>query len=413
MSHVTQILSQIESGHPTAADRLLSLVHDQREKVGIQRRRKRPGVTVVELLVVIAIVGILVALLLPAVQAAREAARRLQCGNNLKQLGLALHTYHDTHRVFPIDNKYPFFSAGIGCFSHKVRLLPFLERQSEYDLIDWGDAFYNSADNLPTPTLYWKGNAAALSGRIAGFNCPSNANQAGNPPGLANHTYAINAGTTFDLPHDASRATTPPARLDFAQANGIASFHYGHVPPVPIPPSIVIRSTPTVSLSSITDGSSNTVALSEFVIPSLAYAGLSSPPGTPKMVTKQQVFWGGPVGVDNKTARAYCQQYPDSIFFGPPGISPTMRGGGWSQGCINPMPWCGSGGNVYGHTNLPNERACGWPSDHQGLSASSMHPGGVMTCLADGSVRFVSETVDENTWWAVGTRAGGEPGALE
>src|SRR6187431_1608878 len=98
--------------------------------------------TLVELLVVIAIIGVLVALLLPAVQAAREAARRMQCGNNLKQLTLAMHNYADTYKMFPIaiawhEQRNSGAQERAEAFSHLAMLLPYIERKPEYDKIDW------------------------------------------------------------------------------------------------------------------------------------------------------------------------------------------------------------------------------------------------------------------------------------
>src|SRR6056297_1076372 len=94
----------------------------------------RRGFTLVELLVVIAIIGILVALLLPAVQAAREAARRMQCGNNLKQMALAMHNYHDTHKAFPFS--YMIDPSNLNVQSWGTRLLPFIEQSAIYDRWD-------------------------------------------------------------------------------------------------------------------------------------------------------------------------------------------------------------------------------------------------------------------------------------
>lgn len=137
------------------------------------RSSSRHGFTLVELLVVIAIIGVLVALLLPAVQSAREAARRMQCSNNLKQIGLALHNFHDTHKIFPTggDTPWPWLPNyrpnGIGAAFEPARqgmgwcyqILPFMEQQNVYD-IDFGTNQQLTVDTIRSAT-------------IPGFKCPS------------------------------------------------------------------------------------------------------------------------------------------------------------------------------------------------------------------------------------------------
>lgn len=140
-----------------------------------RRGSSRLGFTLVELLVVIAIIGILVALLLPAIQAAREAARRTQCANNLKQIGIALHNYHDTYRVFPSEKTMsnrpsdgllrcedPGPSWDVEPGNWEIFLLPFIEQSAAYDQLDWGRP-YNQAPNT-----------AVFQGDYPGYLCPSN-----------------------------------------------------------------------------------------------------------------------------------------------------------------------------------------------------------------------------------------------
>ena len=123
-------------------------------------KRRRGGFTLVELLVVIAIIGILVGLLLPAVQAAREAARRMQCTNQLKQIGLALHNYHDAYRNFPIGHQFPGQGAGTG-WTWTLSILPFMEQGNVYDKIDVRLPVKDPA-NLPWAVT-----------KIPGSRCPS------------------------------------------------------------------------------------------------------------------------------------------------------------------------------------------------------------------------------------------------
>ena len=124
--------------------------------------RNRSGFTLVELLVVIAIIGILIALLLPAVQAAREAARRSQCQNNLKQLGLGLHNYHDVKGHFPIG------ADSVSQLSWRVYLLPYIEQDALFEKFDLGPGNWNGGANKEGPNKL-----VHATNRIASFNCPS------------------------------------------------------------------------------------------------------------------------------------------------------------------------------------------------------------------------------------------------
>ena len=130
---------------------------------------KRNGFTLVELLVVIAIIGILVALLLPAVQAAREAARRMQCSNNLKQWGLAAHNYHDTFRAFPMTNAQNYLPNVQG-FSPQARLLPFVEQVNLQDQLDFALPAFSGPWNalMPNPLF-----AASFATPLQVALCPS------------------------------------------------------------------------------------------------------------------------------------------------------------------------------------------------------------------------------------------------
>lgn len=183
------------------------------------RLQQNRGFTLVELLVVIAIIGILVGLLLPAVQAAREAARRMQCGNNLKQLSLALHNYHDTHRSFPFGSGGTRAATGGPTYSAASLLLPFIEQGALHDLIDF-DYPINAAINTPARLQV-----------VAAFLCPSDRENPQQQMGGAIN-YMGNKGTSHMF-------------SDTASQNGI----FLHFKPL--------------KFSDIIDGTSNTAAFAE------------------------------------------------------------------------------------------------------------------------------------------------------
>ena len=189
--------------------------------------RRRDGFTLVELLVVIAIIGVLVGLLLPAVQAAREAARRMSCSNNLKQIGLAMHNYHDSFNVFPSG------TASCCYGTWQVLIMPFIEQQNVSDLyVGWGDTAagirYSTAPNVANVT----------GRRYAAFTCPSD--QENSPiSGVTSHNYAVNYGNT-----------------GYGQQSNLNGVIFGHAP---FSPNI----TKKFGFNSVSDGTSNTLMVAE------------------------------------------------------------------------------------------------------------------------------------------------------
>jgi prepilin-type processing-associated H-X9-DG protein len=336
----------------------------------------------VELLVVIAIIGILVALLLPAVQAAREAARRSQCVNNLKQIVLAMHNYHDATEAFPMTYSWRALPGDTGggdfpnSFSDKFFLLPFLEQRPLYENTDQSTYPFDSGG------WYGNSNIQTQSVRLSIFNCPSNANKLFD--GVANFTYAINHGTS----HLSSTGNATIA--DNSRHNGVAAF-IG-----PNDPNHWLKNDLRVGFNAILDGTSNTAAYSEFVPQNPNVQTAQYVRDTKK--AKEQVFtWAG--GANTQATRDNCLAQTD--YSG----RPDMRGRSWA--------WSFSGaGSVYNHTMLPNERSCHSYTDDWGgsnlMAAGSFHPGGVNVGLADGSVRWVGSTINQNVWWGFGTRNGGE-----
>ena len=324
---------------------------------------RRSGFTLIELLVVIAIIAVLVALLLPAVQQAREAARRSQCKNNLKQLGLGMQNYHEQHNCFPPNIGW---NAGTGnrqgAFSDKVAMLPNLDRQAQYNLINF--------NTFPYQATGWFGNSniLAMSQKIPVFNCPSQTYMIRG--GTANHTYSINIGV---------QGVYNGQIIKDGNNNGFASYNGGGGTP-----------SPPVNFRDISDGSSSTVAYSEFIIDGA---------GTP--IQQQVKTWAGSGWTQNPTGlRQAClvQQTDDG--------RQNMRGSSWA------WSWTGSGGS-YAHVMNPNENPCYNTSFSDWLgntlqAASSMHSGGVNCLMGDGSVHFVANSVNNLTWQAIGTRNGNE-----
>ncbi|MDO5581986.1 MAG: DUF1559 domain-containing protein [Planctomycetia bacterium] len=363
--------------------------------------KNRKGFTLVELLVVIAIIGILIGLLLPAVQAAREAARRMECSNKLKQLGLSLQNYHDIWQCFPAKQAYIGFSGGKtgGAWSTQVFLWPYLELTSRWNILlastlstpsPAGSNNYNSwrlfyfGDSTKTQTLY---------GPIDAFICPSDSSAQIDKNTRTPTSYAVCRGDSIS--ETAGVNQTDNSGYEFRG---------------------MFRNAVWKSMADCLDGTSNTIGMSEQV-----------------------------VGLGNEN---------------------NIRG---SLGCIsslsktNPISSCGFGSSIvltatpqfYTSPNTlkrgqslfdsrgfftnfqtilpPNSPSCflGGTSSDQGegiFTANSFHSGGVNAVYIDGSVRFISETInavsdgitfplsaerktgksDYGVWGALGTPQGGE-----
>jgi len=286
-----------------------------------QRRNRLAAFTLVELLVVIAIIGVLVALLLPAVQAAREAARRTQCTNNLKQLGLALQNYHDTNRNFPAG--YYQIPTGIANESTWVtHILPYFEQQNLYDNILTWDRF-GSAPQNPGVTV-------VLRTFLDGMLCPSDG--------------------------EVELALNYWARGNYVGNNGVGPMFTEGQNSVSRGPVGVFGQNISRNMSDITDGTTNTIMVSELLkSPGNDFRGVMHYPE-------------GPLYQHN--------QGPNSV------VPDQFR----TSLCIST-------------THAPcTGTYTAWNNRSVALAARSHHPGGVNAALVDGSVRFVAETVNLTVW---------------
>jgi prepilin-type N-terminal cleavage/methylation domain-containing protein/prepilin-type processing-associated H-X9-DG protein len=338
-------------------------------------RRRRSGFTLIELLVVIAIIGVLVSLLLPAVQSAREAARRAQCTNNLKQIGLALHNYHSAVGAFPMGNARaledpstspPTFTDW-GTFSALSMMLPYLEQNQVYNACNfsfniwyaWGEQINRTVWNL----------------KVSSFMCPSD--------GLAGrdhlNSYHGSIGTGTRMWTEDTNGMFAPVRA----AMNIAMF---------------------------TDGTSNTIAYTEALVGNY---------GDLRMKFRNMAS-GVPGGDAPSQYRDARQNLPDVMqraqactqqIRTTPGTN-SNRGMRWQTGSpglsltniimtpnMQQYPWsacrwdCSAGcGTDFGHLFNP----------------TSAHPGGVNVLMADGSVKFAKDSIQQGVWMSLGSRDGGE-----
>jgi prepilin-type N-terminal cleavage/methylation domain-containing protein/prepilin-type processing-associated H-X9-DG protein len=347
--------------------------------------RSRRGFTLIELLVVIAIIAVLIALLLPAVQAAREAARRAQCVNNLKQLGIAVHNYHDVVGTLPPGQ---LMGNDWGDYSAHVFLLPYLEQGPLYNSINFADV-YVSPWNL-NQGAYWKStwNMTAWYTKLNTFLCPSDIDRLTTPQGHNNYV--------------ACSGSAPASCADIGPFNGVFIASSAGKCPTCVNTNTAAQ---VFAIRDVTDGTSNTMCFSEKV----------------KGVT------------DNSTRDL---SFPiSSVFDLALGSANKDQPTGYWQLCKALNPAKASLETGQGFTTDPNGVGCLWSSGYPpqtrftsimtpntwscdygngGASirgahtASSHHAGGVNVMFCDASVKFVKNSIASQTWWALGTKSNGE-----
>ncbi len=331
------------------------------------RKKSCWGFTLVELLVVIAIIGILVALLLPAVQAAREAARRMQCGNNLKQYGLALHNYHDVYKSFPIGGIGGWSGTDRYHLSWQARVLPFMEQASIFNAIDFSKR--NAADILV-------GGKPLLTIGPSYARCPSDVSLVLRPRGadgvapLTGNQPRFNGSYTGSLGSQSTPSASGACNVwqQFQEPLAAGNRSHGDCPSKENLSGMFCRglwgAAVATELKDVLDGTSNTIFVGEVLANCQSHA--------------EWGFWHYD-GLNNAHASTLCP--------------------------INNFTTC-AGASVGQITHPACTRNVQW---NFAWGFKSYHPGGAQFALVDGSVTFIGSTIDHRTYQRLGGRRDGNP----
>jgi prepilin-type N-terminal cleavage/methylation domain-containing protein/prepilin-type processing-associated H-X9-DG protein len=329
---------------------------------------RRRGFTLIELLVVIAIIAVLIALLLPAVQAAREAARRAQCVNNLKQIALGMHHYESSNGTLP-------YGARACCQgTWLVPTLAFIEQQALYNA--WNSAGNNSGIAGYVDTLFRYGgavNTTVTTTRVSAYYCPSDGNNqstvAKAAPFITSQNYVGNFGNiTFEQGVVSGSTFTPSLTVNGVTYNFLGAPFTDIGAPDPYNGSGQDGDAPTVPFAGIPDGLSNTMLLSEVVVPT----------SDSKSDLRAYSWW------------SYAAGYSGFL-------TPNTTNPDWIQSAS----YC----NYPSGQNPPCKLG---QNSMDMMAARSRHAGGVNVAFVDGSVKFIKNTVSPIVYIALSSTRGGE-----
>jgi len=346
-----------------------------------QTQQKQNGFTLVELLVVIAIIGILIGMLLPAVQQVRQAARRTQCANKMRQIGIAVHNFESAHGRFPVNQVGPGADNGMGgyetgYYSWLVPLLPHLEQNNLHQMFDHRISNGNGNDFRMDDT---HPNAVAAATEVSTFLCPSD-NQIGDNTifGSANpasSNYMGNAGW-------------PSYATGFDDERGTPGRFNGCIPLENPGNKVAWHGNSKSGFAQLTDGSSNTAMISERLVQT-GTTGDAVSNGDERLRSRHVLERFEPLAsIDNQLTNSHTHIF-ESAFVGR----------SWSSGYPLAAP-------MYVHVKTPNTLIGHYgTSETEGdfvMTPSSQHPGGVNLVRADCSTSFVNDNIDTEVWWALG-----------
>jgi prepilin-type N-terminal cleavage/methylation domain-containing protein/prepilin-type processing-associated H-X9-DG protein len=363
--------------------------------------KPRRAFTLIELLVVIAIIAVLIALLLPAVQAAREAARRMQCNNNLKQIGLAIHNYHSSNNCFPlgVSNYGLLTTYNWDCWSGHALMLNNLDQIPLYNAANF------SLGNNGANSYGYYANSTVTSTRISVFLCPSDPNAgtlqvlrtADNRNDTLDLSYVASAGTTTNSPNN----TVPTNPWATQGSTGLFWWYAAY------------------GIQNITDGSSNTVAFSEALVSNFGGSNAAATDNAGMSTNYAGTSTSGVTGAGPPAQVYDASQNQAAVLAGLQACTVAIQTRQGLSNCRGIFWEVGSLGMTMFNTIAPPNSAqynwgdCrytggGYPNDATFANTSSNHPGGVNVLMGDGSCRFIKNSVNMYTWWALGTKANGE-----